>query len=32
MDIAKKAGCDIKLIAWPNYVDNNYKAAVEPVI
>ena len=32
MDIAKKAGCDIKLIAKSNYVDNNYKAAVEPVI
>lgn len=32
MDIAKKAGCDIKLIARSNYVDNNYKAAVEPVI
>ena len=32
MDIAKKAGCDIKLIARSNYEDNNYKAAVEPVI
>ena len=32
MDIAKKAGCDIKLIAKSNYEDNNYKAAVEPVI
>lgn len=32
MDIAKKAGCEIKLIAKSNYEDNNYKAAVEPVI
>lgn len=32
MDIAKKARCDIKLIAKSNYEDNNYKAAVEPVI
>lgn len=32
MDIAKKAGCEIKLIARSNYDDNNYKAAVEPVI
>ena len=32
MDIAKKAGCDIKLIARSNYENNNYKAAVEPVI
>ena len=32
MDIAKKAGCDIKLIARSNYEDNNYKAAVERVI
>jgi len=32
MDIAKKAGCDIKLIARSTYEDNNYKAAVEPVI
>lgn len=32
MDIAKKAGCDIKLIARSTYDDNNYKAAVEPVI
>ncbi|CBH21026.1 Homoserine dehydrogenase [Acetoanaerobium sticklandii] len=32
MDIAKKAGCDIKLIAKSNYENNNYKAAVEPVI
>jgi homoserine dehydrogenase len=32
MDIAKKAGCDIKLIAKSNYKNNNYKAAVEPVI
>lgn len=32
IDIAKKAGCDIKLIARSNYENNNYKAAVEPVI
>ncbi len=32
MDLAKKAGCDIKLIAKSIYKEDKYKAAVEPVI